>query len=882
MLDCSDSLLTLRHDRSELSPDHNVLFDPHWYAQQNPDLPPERATFGHYLTEGWRNLKSPHPLFSVEYYFEQRPDVKAAGLEPLTHFVTQGWKDGTNPHPAFDVNFYLSQKPDLGGENPLSHYIIRSLIRTFKPNKYFDAQWYLLKNPDVRAAGYEPLTHFVLHGLRERRMSSPEDELQRCSSSDPMYSYLKPVLDFARRSEIHRDTSPAHSTKDIVVHGLIQRLNSFLQSGATIELPSIGDAPPDVSILIVTYNKAYFTLRCLESLVAMANCMKSITTEVIIWDNGSSDETEAVLTRCTNVRTVFGNENLGFLKAVNAAAVSARGRYLLLLNNDTELALGSIESAVSTIESGADIGAVGARLVLPDGTLQEAGSIIWSDGSCLGYARGANPDDSIAMFRRDVDYCSGAFLLTRTELFRRFGGFDEAYAPAYYEETDYCVRLRESGFRVIYDPRVVVFHFEFGSAGPNSWAIYQQQKNRAIFAEKHSAYLAERLVPNPKNALLARDAGKPKRILYIDDRVPYPWAGSGNPRAMTVIEAIRNAIGVDGYVTLLATDNIEPDWPAIWRALGVDTEVLFAHDKAKFRAILTERLDMYDAIWVSRPHNIMRVNEILDASATAPKLIYDAEAIFSLRDQLKQSVLGAPTETRSVSDCLREEMELARHASNVVAVSASEAAVFNQYLSADVHILGHALATTPSPKSFADREGFLFVGAVHSADSPNGDSLLWFFKEVWPILVSKLGRNPKMTVVGVNKAREVEATAPEGVVFLGAVDDLSDVFNDCRVFVAPTRYAAGIPHKVHQAATFGMPSVVTPLLANQLGWADSREIMVGRTPEEFAAASAQLYKKEKLWRAVREAGLRAVQQDCDPTQFAKTVVHICHSAASGC
>ncbi len=111
---------------SEALSSPHPLFDPHWYAQQNPDLPPEQATFGHYLTEGWRNLKSPHPLFSVEYYFEQRPDVKAAGLEPLTHFITRGWKEGTNPNRQFDVAAYLAQGPELGDKDPLTHYVDRA------------------------------------------------------------------------------------------------------------------------------------------------------------------------------------------------------------------------------------------------------------------------------------------------------------------------------------------------------------------------------------------------------------------------------------------------------------------------------------------------------------------------------------------------------------------------------------------------------------------------------------------------------------------------------------------------------------------------------------------------------------------------------------
>ena len=93
-----------------------------------------------------------------------------------------------------------------------------------------------------------------------------------------------------------------------------------------------------------------------------------------------------------------------------------------------------------------------------DGTLQEAGSLIWQDGSCLGYGRGDDPEQPEYMFRRDVDYCSGAFLLFRKQDFAALQGFDEAFAPAYYEESDFCIRLRKSGKRVVYDPRAVITH----------------------------------------------------------------------------------------------------------------------------------------------------------------------------------------------------------------------------------------------------------------------------------------------------------------------------------------------------------------------------------------------------------------------------------------
>src|SRR5262249_49150232 len=156
---------------------------------------------------------------------------------------------------------------------------------------------------------------------------------------------------------------------------------------------------------------------------------------------------------------IRNSENRNFLLAVNQAALEARGRYLLLLNNDAQLLPGSLRAALDTIESEPGIGAVGGRLILFDGSLQEAGSIIWRDGSCLGYGRGDNPFASSYMFRRDVDYCSGAFLLTPLELWKKLGGFDEAFVPAYYEETDYCVRLWEHGFRVVYEPAAVLMHY---------------------------------------------------------------------------------------------------------------------------------------------------------------------------------------------------------------------------------------------------------------------------------------------------------------------------------------------------------------------------------------------------------------------------------------
>jgi GT2 family glycosyltransferase len=128
-------------------------------------------------------------------------------------------------------------------------------------------------------------------------------------------------------------------------------------------------------------------------------------------------------------------------------------------------------------------------VILPTGRLQEAGCIIWGDGVTMGIGRGLDPEDPTVMVRRDVDYCSGAFLMTPRRAWERLGGFDEAYAPAYYEDADYCMRLRRLGLRVVYEPTAIVDHYELGSQAKTGDAAAMSERNRAIFVERHAAAL---------------------------------------------------------------------------------------------------------------------------------------------------------------------------------------------------------------------------------------------------------------------------------------------------------------------------------------------------------------------------------------------------------
>lgn len=636
------------------------------------------------------------------------------------------------------------------------------------------------------------------------------------------------------------------------------RLSQFLSAHERLDLRT--SAEPEVSVILVLFNQAALTLACLESLARR----DGPRIEVLIVDNRSTDETSALLQRVDGARVLPQAENLGFLRAVNLAAAQARAPALLLLNNDAEIEPDAILRGLEAL-SPERIGAVGGRIVLPEGRLQEAGSIVWRDGACQGYARGRPPDAPEAMVRRTVDYCSGAFLLIKRNLWERLGGFDERFAPAYYEETDFCLRLWAEGFAVLFEPEVLVRHLEFGSMTAPKAALDLQRRNQAVFAQKHAAALAER--DPPGQAHRGRTWPRPRRrVLVIDDHVPAADLGAGFPRAQRLIQALGRVVD---EVTLFPTFGQQPDWPHIRRTIPPQIEVVRDMGADRLPWFLRDRRGLYDAIVVSRPNNMGRLKEIIDRTPALrpPRVIYDAEAVFALRRIEKRRALGRPLSERDAARLIDREMTLARFADTAIAVSEAEAARMREAGCPDVRILGHALQPAPAGSGPGGRSGLLFVGNLDHDHSPNVESLVWFAEKVWPLLRRETNGEIHLTVVGRNRSRRLRRIMGPGMALLGPVAHLTPLYAAARVFVAPTRYAAGVPHKVHEAAARGLPVVATPLLAQQLGWVDGEALLVGAEPEAFADAVLRLMRDDALWSRLRENALSCVARDCDPARF---------------
>lgn len=653
-------------------------------------------------------------------------------------------------------------------------------------------------------------------------------------------------------------------------------LDNFLLTESTLDFPEV--AKPRVSIILILYNRAELTLSCLFSI--LSNNFKSL--ELIIVDNCSTDQTRLLLQKIRGAKIILNEENLHFLLGCNQASKIAQGDYLLFLNNDAQILGASITSAVKTMESAPDIGAVGGKIILPDGSLQESGSIIWKNGSCLGYGRGDSPTAPEYMFQRSVDYCSGAFLLTKRNLFEELGGFDEDYKPAYYEETDYCVRLLKLGKKIIYNPDVTILHYEFASSSASEKAIELQRRNRAIFIEKHRDWLENQYPSDQKNLLWARTAkDQRQRILFLEDRVPHPYYGSGFPRSHHLL-----TIMVDlGYaVTLYLSDaSYQEEWPDIYSDISKEIEVIIGDGLPKIEDFLQQRKGYYDIIFVSRPHNMAYLNHLLSDQnfISGTKLIYDAEALYCLRDFEQKRLQGEDLSPEEIAQSIENELNIAEKSDCIISVSVLEKQKFTEYGYENVEIMGHSLRSSPTPKGFSQRQNLLFVGAIHQMNTPNADSVIWLAEEIFPLIQTQLAQDINLLIAGTNKSEELKTIVQEltnpSIKMLGRVEDLTNLYNECRIFIAPTRFAAGISLKVLEAAAHGLPVITTSLIANQLGWQNESELLVADNAQQLADRCRQLYNSQTLWESLRINALHKIEQEYSSEYFSKTLQSILSS-----
>ena len=603
---------------------------------------------------------------------------------------------------------------------------------------------------------------------------------------------------------------------------------------------------PTVTVIIPAFNNIASTTRCLQSIAD--TWFESLAVQIVVVDDSSTDATAEVLTALPGLDYVRNGANLGFIRACNRGAAIARGRYLCFLNNDTIVRPGWLDYLVTLAESDPTIAAVGSKLIYPDDTLQEAGSIIWRDGTGWNYGRGDDPRDSRYNYVRDADYCSGAALLVRQDVFRQLGGFSEEYVPAYYEDADLCFGIRSLGFRVVYQPRSEVVHYEGVTSGrdPKAGTKAFQEVNRPKFVEKWGKVLSEHLLGERAAVpLAARRLRRGSTILIVDSYVPMYDRDAGSARMMHIIRLLLAA----GNNVIFLPDNYAPLQPYTKELQFLGVEVLHHIEGGRpMSAALDSVLPLVDFAWICRPQLFDKYERLIKKNADVT-IIYDTIDLHFMRKRREAELLG--TGDSDWRDYERMEIGAAQRADGTIVVTQSEKNVLSERGIGNIFVVPtiHDMEVRER-RAFSGSSGILFIGGYNHP--PNVDAARWLCEQIMP-LVWKEEPAIILTLLGSNPPDSILAMECERVRVPGFVRDISTYFTTARLFAAPLRYGAGMNGKVGQALSFRLPLVLTETAADGFDLVDGQNCLIANETHSFADAILRLYRDETLWQKFSDA-----------------------------
>jgi GT2 family glycosyltransferase len=511
-----------RDERPSLS----IFFDPKWYLNKHDDVKSHDIDpFVHFCAFGIAEERNPHPLvdishinsmldsklesprellevissnsiatspyFDLSFYREKFPDLTDHSI--LRQFLTSPSDDSFIPCRFFDAAFYIQRYNDVPS-NPREaffHFVGFGDQEARVPGPAFDPEWYLRQYKDVAHVGVPPLRHFLLQGQTEGRVPQGKQTYQTVGKSRANSATFSITIDADETRLCYERIAEAINERKVAKIRAVNERDALPENIVDIDaairnLRFSKSKKPLVSILIPVFNELKVTIECLYSIM---NSDTLCDYEVYVADDCSSDPEISRLKDVPGLRYFRNKTNLNFLRSSNEAFRNLKAPYVLLLNNDAQVRKGTIDKLVEALGD-PTIGAVGPKILFPNGRLQEAGCSINLDASANMIGLFQNALDPAYSYSRDVDYISGAALMVKRDLVGETL-FSDDLAPAYCEDLDLCLRIRAAGYRVRYVADAEVVHHLSVSMSDRNKKMHNIVRNQDKILKKWGDEIAE-------------------------------------------------------------------------------------------------------------------------------------------------------------------------------------------------------------------------------------------------------------------------------------------------------------------------------------------------------------------------------------------------------
>ncbi|WOD06197.1 glycosyltransferase family 2 protein [Marinomonas sp. GJ51-6] len=441
----------------------------------------------------------------------------------------------------------------------------------------------------------------------------------------------------------------------------------------TFDLPQFDN--PEVSIIVPAYNKFELTYHCIASIALAYN---KISYEVILADDCSTDETTEAESIIGNLVVSRNPENLRFLKTCNRASEIASGDYVIFLNNDTEVSSFWLDELIDKMKADDTIGMTGSKLLNLDGTLQEAGGIVWESGEPWNVGRDVNPLTPEYNYAREVDYLTGAAMCIRKDIWEKVGQFSEELVPCYYEDTDLAFKVRAAGYKTVYVPHSVVVHFEGQSHGTDVTTGLKRYQviNEHTFRQKWFKEFRNNGAPSFENLRLEKDRNIDQRVLVIDYASPMPNKDAGSYAAVQEMKLIQSL----GFKVTFVPANLAHFGKYTTELQKMGIEVLYAPFYHSLNHVLDTRLAEMDAVYITRYHIAQECIAKIREQSNAKIIFNNADLHFlremraALQNSRDEEMLTRALKTRE------QELAVCEKTDAILCYNATEHAVITSHI----------------------------------------------------------------------------------------------------------------------------------------------------------------------------------------------------------